>query len=575
MERATKAVIGEGFSVRHASEEFHVPKSTLGDRVSGRVMPGSNSGPQRYLTTAEEVELVQFLTRVAAIGYGKTRKEVLAIVQNIIDEKCLNKSVTNGWWETFCRRNPSISLRAPTPLSMARAKATDPDVICRYFDLLERTLDENNLRGKPSQIFNMDESGMPLDPKAPRIVAERGSDATAIGSGNKSQVTIVACVSAAGFCMPPMVIFDRKVLVPELTEGEVEGTLYGLSAKGWMDRELFGLWFKNHFLSYIPSVRPILLLMDGHSSHYCPSTIRLAAQEQVILFALPPNTTHLSQPLDKGCFGPLKVAWREECHSYLARNSGRVITRYQFSSLFRKAWLKSMSLANIAAGFRVTGIYPVNRNALSPIKEKADSLTKETGLSFIPLYSPSSRRPLSPALSYHDLSDIAESVNHDPDDDSFTVEETTLFQTRYENGYDISGDERYEQWLSKYHPNFVRPLEFHSASVAKYLTCPPPVSRAPNSKPKSCGRVLTSAESMKVMEEKQRLKERKDEAKREREEARKKKQAMKLLPGKKISLSNTFVESVCDLVIPCTGKGRQTRLRGRTTSKLTEPKNRG
>jgi hypothetical protein len=95
-------------------------------------------------------------------------------------------------------------------------------------------------------------------------------------------------------------------------------------------------------------------------------------------------------------------------------------------------------------------------------------LTKETGLSFIPLYSPSSRRPLSPSRSYHDLSDIAESpsVTHDPDDDSFKVEEITLFQTR-----DISGDKRYEQWLSKYHPKFVRPLEFHSASVAKYLTC--------------------------------------------------------------------------------------------------------
>jgi hypothetical protein len=81
--------------------------------------------------------------------------------------------------------------------------------------------------------------------------------------------------------------------------------------------------------------------------------------------------------------GPLKVAWRVECHSYLARIPGRVITRYQFSSLFRKAWFKSMSVVNIAAGFRVTGIYPV---VLSPIKEKADSLTKETGLSFIPLW---------------------------------------------------------------------------------------------------------------------------------------------------------------------------------------------
>ena len=39
--------------------------------------------------------------------------------------------------------------------------------------------------------------------------------------------------------------------------------------------------------------------MDGHSSHYCPATIRSAAEEKVILFSLPPYTAHLTQPLDK------------------------------------------------------------------------------------------------------------------------------------------------------------------------------------------------------------------------------------------------------------------------------------
>ena len=34
--------------------------------------------------------------------------------------------------------------------------------------------------------------------------------------------------------------------------------------------------------------------------HYCPDTIRSAAKEQIIVFALPPNMTHLMQPLDKG-----------------------------------------------------------------------------------------------------------------------------------------------------------------------------------------------------------------------------------------------------------------------------------
>ena len=74
MERALTSVVSEGLSVRRAACLFNVPKSSLGDRVSGRVMPGSSSGPPRYLTAAEENELVLFLTRSAAIGFGKSRK---------------------------------------------------------------------------------------------------------------------------------------------------------------------------------------------------------------------------------------------------------------------------------------------------------------------------------------------------------------------------------------------------------------------------------------------------------------------------------------------------------------------
>lgn len=62
-----------------------VTKSSLGDRIIGRVVPGSTSGPATYLSTAEEDELVMFLCRCASIGYAKSRKEVLAIVQRILD----------------------------------------------------------------------------------------------------------------------------------------------------------------------------------------------------------------------------------------------------------------------------------------------------------------------------------------------------------------------------------------------------------------------------------------------------------------------------------------------------------
>ena len=37
--RAVTAVIDDGISVRQAAEEYSVPRSTLGDRISGRVLP--------------------------------------------------------------------------------------------------------------------------------------------------------------------------------------------------------------------------------------------------------------------------------------------------------------------------------------------------------------------------------------------------------------------------------------------------------------------------------------------------------------------------------------------------------
>ena len=169
----------------------------------------------------------------------------------------------------------------------------------KYFDLLRETLTQNTLLDKPRLIFNCDESGMPLAPKAPKVVARKGQkNLSCITSDTKSQVTVLACVNATGDCIPPFVIFNRKMKT-KLAVGEVPNTYYGYSKNGWMDMELFHDWFVNHFLCYAPSERPLLLLLDGCSSHFCPDMVKLAASEQVVLFVLPPHTTQVSQPLDK------------------------------------------------------------------------------------------------------------------------------------------------------------------------------------------------------------------------------------------------------------------------------------
>ena len=98
MKRAIEAIKGGLMGVSRASSNFGVPKTTLRDRIlgrvqhgrdriSGRVQHGSKSGPQPYLTEDEEEELASFLKQASQVGYGKTKKEVLAIIQKMVQKK--------------------------------------------------------------------------------------------------------------------------------------------------------------------------------------------------------------------------------------------------------------------------------------------------------------------------------------------------------------------------------------------------------------------------------------------------------------------------------------------------------
>ena len=494
-------------------------------------------GPAKYLEDTEEQELVQFLLRGSNIGYAKTWKQVIALIQRINESRRIYRTVSDGWWTSFTKRHPNLTLRIAAPLSHARATSTDPEIFENYFDLLQKTLDNYSLRNQPCLIFNMDKTGVPLNPKPPKgIYSCKNRNPVALSSGDKSQITVVGCVNAGGFCMPPMVIWDRKTLAPALTEGEVPGTIYGLSERGWMDSGLFDIWFHNHFLRYVPVARPILLLLDGHSSHYCPETILKAAKEDIILFALPSHTSHLSQPLDKGCFGPLKCMWREVCYQYLVDNPSKVITRYTFSKLFSEAWMKSITIGNIMAGFATTGIYPLNRDAiLSRCTTAIPSSSLESNLTFIPMYSP------MPARRHHQSPKI-----------SFTDEELFTFNKWFEEGYDLICDDRYNQWLRIEHPEEASILlnvpftpdsspyvqsESHPTksldqvcmpsgepkTLEKFFTYPEPPTKKILT-PKPCGRVLTSVENMKILHEiqrKQRAKEEREEKKKAKAEAAK------------------------------------------------------
>ena len=100
--------------------------------------------------------------------------------------------VSEGWWNSFRRRHPQLTLRTAEPVSFARLMGTRPKILERYFDLLEHTFNEYDLHNNPCSIFYMDETGMPLNPVVSKVIASKGTrNPVATTTGDKSQITVV------------------------------------------------------------------------------------------------------------------------------------------------------------------------------------------------------------------------------------------------------------------------------------------------------------------------------------------------------------------------------------------------
>jgi len=430
MEQAMEAV-KKGFSVKRAAEVHKVPRTTLQDRVLGKVIHGTRPGPQPYLNKEEEGDLAEFIEVVADVGFGKTRKQVKAMVEQVAKDKgTLRKSkISDGWYRRFVERQPQLCLRKGDRTAMIRLDAmNNQSALDSYFMLLKDVLEKNSLMDKPGQIFNMDESGIPLDHRSPYVLTRRGTKKVRYcSSGNKGQVTVVGCINAMGQALPPFVVFDAKNLNIQWTDNEVPGTTYGLSDSGWMDMVLFKEWLLKHFLRHAGANRPLLLLLDGHSSHYNLEAINLAKENNVIMFTLVPHTTHAMQPLDTAVYGPLKTHWQDVCHVYLQKHPGRVITKYNFNEVFSKAWLKSLSPENIISGFKVCGIFPFNPREI---------------LDHDPC-----------AVSSRTAGSVERCQEEDSDPhESFTDKEQQLYERRYEEGFNLY-DAKYIAWLKINHPD--------------------------------------------------------------------------------------------------------------------------
>ncbi|KAG5860749.1 hypothetical protein JTB14_003817 [Gonioctena quinquepunctata] len=298
---------------------------------------------------------------------GQSRELVANLIKFMREEAtrkislflCLRPGET--WLRNFSlRHKEKLSKRLSQSIKESRAKVCH-ETVNKYFDNLAESLKDV----PPSAVVNYDETNFTDDPgRVKVIVRETCKRAEKIMDFSKAATSVMFACAASGSLLPVYIVYKADHLWSTWTENGPPGARFNRSHAGWFDGNIFEDWFINIILPYFRTLTPgpKVLIGDNLASHISITVIQKCEENEIRFILLPPNSTHLTQPLDVSVFRPIKT------------NNRGVVRKDVFPRLLNQALnhVETSGEKNIKSGFEATGICPLNRKKVLDKLPKTD-----------------------------------------------------------------------------------------------------------------------------------------------------------------------------------------------------------
>lgn len=157
----------------------------------------------------------------------------------------------------------------PQASSVARINSFTQENVDKFFYIFEHEMAQ--IKYSPHHLNNVDETGITVvQHKQFKILSVKGKKQVyALKSLERRKLmTVVTCMNATGIYVPPLIIFPKKNMAEGLLDAALPGAIAACHPSGWIQSDLFTMWFK-HFLAFTKPANddPVLLALDGHHTH--------------------------------------------------------------------------------------------------------------------------------------------------------------------------------------------------------------------------------------------------------------------------------------------------------------------
>ncbi|APA05653.1 hypothetical protein sscle_01g004230 [Sclerotinia sclerotiorum 1980 UF-70] len=307
-------------SIRKAAMLYNIPRTTLRHRMEGLPLRTETRANRHKITELEEEVIVQYILDMDLRGFPPKLKNVEDMANDILESRVANM----------------------------RAK----------YGILD------------GDFYNFDETGFMMGIICAAMVvtsAERNGRSKTVQPGNREWATAIICGNGEGETIPPFLVVQGQV---HLSNWYTETNLPAEwaikpTSNGWTNNETGLEWLK-HFDKHTKNRRKgkyRMLVLDGHESHESVAFQAYCKENDIICLRLPPHSSHLTQPLDVGCFSNLKRSYGGQIDGFIKAHINH-ISKIEFFIAFKAAYEESITSQNMKSGFRGTGLIPFNPEAV-------------------------------------------------------------------------------------------------------------------------------------------------------------------------------------------------------------------